>query len=52
MALHVVFPGGGIVRGERKIRDYQKPDLRGGKRANDMIVKQYTLNHIRYDIHH
>lgn len=22
MALHVVFPGGGVVRGERKIRDY------------------------------
>ena len=42
MALHVVFTGGGVVRRERKIRDHQKPDLHGGKRANDMIIKQHT----------
>lgn len=37
--------------GERKIRDSQKPDLRGGKRANDMIVKQHPLNHTGYDFY-
>lgn len=31
MTLHVVFPGGGVVRGEMKIRDSQKPDLPEGK---------------------
>lgn len=38
--------------GERKIRNRRKPDLRGGKRASDMIIEQYTQNHIRYDFHH
>ncbi len=52
ITLHIVFASYDAVREKRKIRNYQKPDLRGGKRANDMIVKQYTLNHIRYDIHH
>nr|AYM49216.1 hypothetical protein GPNKGMII_00100 [Salmonella sp.]AYM49349.1 hypothetical protein GPNKGMII_00233 [Salmonella sp.] len=38
--------------GKRKIRLRRKPDLHGGKRASDMIIEQYTQNHIRYDFHH
>lgn len=38
--------------GKRKIRNRRKPDLHGGKRASDMIIEQYTQNHIRYDFHH
>ena len=28
--------------GERKILNCRKPDLRGRKDANDMIIKKYT----------
>lgn len=38
--------------GERKILNCRKPDLRGGERAWNMIIKQHTQNHIRYDFYH
>lgn len=34
--------------GERKILNRRKPDLRGGKRASDMVIEQYTQNHTGY----
>nr|AVR61050.1 hypothetical protein [Escherichia coli]QTG67489.1 hypothetical protein [Escherichia coli] len=37
-----MLTGGGVVWGEKKILNHQKPDLHGGKRANDMIIKQHT----------
>nr|AMQ11771.1 hypothetical protein [Shigella dysenteriae 1] len=37
-----MLTGGGVMWGKRKIRNRRKPDLRGGKRANDMIIKQNT----------
>ena len=36
--------------GERKIRDHQKPDLRGGKPATDMIFTDIEINQFRYDL--
>ncbi|EPN7259925.1 hypothetical protein ACT21U_004454 [Escherichia coli] len=41
-APHVVMTGGGVVWGERKILNSRKPDLRGGKPATNMIIKQNT----------
>ncbi|EIE53501.1 hypothetical protein ECAI27_43500 [Escherichia coli AI27] len=37
-----MLTGGGVVWGEWEIRNRRKPDLRGGKRANDMTIKQHT----------
>lgn len=37
-----MLTGGGVVWGERKIRDSHKPDLRGRKDADNMIIKQRT----------
>ncbi|EBU6485814.1 hypothetical protein DKI79_21570 [Salmonella enterica subsp. enterica serovar Stanley] len=34
-----MLTGGGVVWGEKKIRNRRKPDLRGGKRAINMIIK-------------
>ncbi|ENM3256488.1 TPA: hypothetical protein ACNACS_003496 [Escherichia coli] len=34
-----MLTGGGVVWGEKKIRNRQKPDLRGRKDANNMIIK-------------
>lgn len=34
-----------------EIRLSQKPDLRGGKQAKDMIIKQNTQNHTECDIY-
>nr|CDJ79550.1 hypothetical protein PECOH8_0012 [Escherichia coli] len=36
-----MLTGGGVVWGEKKIRNSRKPDLRGRKDANDMIIKKY-----------
>nr|QMS43519.1 hypothetical protein [Escherichia coli] len=36
-----MMTGGGVVWGERKILNRRKPDLRGRKDANDMIIKKY-----------
>nr|AWF76000.1 hypothetical protein [Escherichia coli]QIS33560.1 hypothetical protein pT16RC-1_00064 [Escherichia coli] len=37
-----MLTGGGVVWGERKIRNSRKPDLCGRERAGDMIIKQHT----------
>ncbi|KYE90508.1 hypothetical protein AF389_18615 [Salmonella enterica subsp. enterica serovar Typhimurium] len=34
-----MMTGGGVVWGERKILNRRKPDLRGRKDANNMIIK-------------
>ncbi|AWJ07485.1 TPA: hypothetical protein HNC51_15640 [Escherichia coli] len=34
-----MLTGGGVVWGEREIRNRRKPDLRGRKDANNMIIK-------------
>ncbi|EGC6794765.1 hypothetical protein H9U11_004359 [Salmonella enterica] len=34
-----MLTGGGVVWGEKKILNRRKPDLRGRKDANDMIIK-------------
>jgi hypothetical protein len=39
--LHLV--SGPLRAGGKKIRNSQKPDLRGGKPVSDMIIKQFTL---------
>ncbi|EAX3825489.1 hypothetical protein AZH66_22345 [Salmonella enterica] len=34
-----MLTGGGVMWGKRKIRNRRKPDLRGRKDANNMIIK-------------
>jgi len=36
----------------KKIRNREFSDLRGGKRATDMIIIQREENHAEYDIYH